>query len=228
MELKEVLKQCMPHIYKIWHMHRVNQNKRADIHKKKAYDKYGNEILADLFEMVINKEYDVSCYYGTLLGLIRDDCLIPWDDDLDFIILDSDSFSWDRFEKDMIAAGFWKYRTIERDGFVLGQSYKKKDVLCDFTLKEPGNSNEKNFYGGYQIPDVKYVNGEEALYRYWECIAPQTERLIEIEKAGTMVKIPSNYEEVLTSYYGENWKTPDPNFVPDRVEISVPTTITYH
>lgn len=224
---KENIKRMFPHIYNIWHEFRVNQNKLADEKKKKAYDQYGIEILRDLFSMVIAKGYNVSCYYGTLLGLIRDDQLIPWDDDLDFIILDIDSFSWEKFEQDMNSAGFWKYRTIENDKGISGQSYKKKDVLCDFTLKEAGNGIVECPYGGYQIPGTHYENGKTALYQYWNCMVPQTGKLIDKIAGGVNIKIPENYESVLTAYYGENWRTPDPDFKPPRNSVELPAKITY-
>lgn len=225
---KEKLKKTFPHLYKMWHTYRVNQNKKNEIIKKESYDKYGYEILKELFEMVVNKQYDVACYYGTLLGLIRDNQLIPWDDDLDFIILDTEKFSWISFERDMKKTGFYKYRTIENNGRIVGQSYKKKGVLCDFSLKRKGSGMEEGLYGCYQIPGKHYENGKTALHQYWKCTVPSINGLVEKKVHNITVKIPQNYEEIIVAYYGEGWKTPDPNFIPERESVELPVKITYH
>lgn len=226
-QVKEKLKNAWPAIYEVWHGVRVKINNRAEQKKKKAYDEYGLEILNDLYSMVFEKGYDVSCYYGTLLGLIRDNRLIPWDDDLDFIILNHSGFSWKKFEKDMKEKGFKLYRTIESETEIIGQSYKKKNVLCDFSLKEPGNEIVENLYGCYEIPGVKYRNGIFALYRFWVYMVPQISSLVEKELAGIKVKIPHNHNEILEAYYGENWRIPDPNFKPDRTSTEVRLRIVY-
>lgn len=214
--MKERLKVVFPSLYKLWHNIRLKINERGEKAKKKAYDKYGLEILNDLFSMVFKKNYEVSCYYGTLLGLVRDNKLIPWDDDLDFVILDSIDFSWKRFEKDMNDIGFRLYRIIENGTGVIGQSYKKKGVLCDFSLKEPGNEVKECLYGCYEIPGVKYNSSDFLPYRFWIYMVPQISSLVDIELSGTKVKIPQNYEEILEAYYGKDWEIPNPNFMPDR------------
>lgn len=226
--MKEKLKKLFPTLYKVWHEARLRKNKKKEKLKKESYDKYGTEVLADLFRMVIANNYDVSCYYGTMLGLVRDDELIPWDDDLDFIILNTKEFSWKKFENDMKSAGFSKYRTIEIDDKIVGQSYVKKKVLCDFSLRNPGNDVEECLYGCYQIEGRHYDNGKEQIYQYWKYQVPQISNLIVKKIKNISIKIPENYEDILIAYYGENWRIPDPNFKPNRKSIEVPTKITVH
>ena len=56
------------------------------------------------------------CYfadYGTLLGIIRDNKLISWDDDIDYGILADDSFDWKGFEKQLSLFGFRKIKEFK-------------------------------------------------------------------------------------------------------------------
>ena len=225
--VKEKLKAAFPVLYKAWHKMRIKRNERAEKAKKKAYDDFGLEILGDLYSMVYEKNYDVSCYYGTLLGLVRDNKLIPWDDDLDFIILNTPSFTWDQFQRDMNGAGFRLYRTIENETGVIAQSYKKKGVLCDFGLKDTGNQTVESLYGCYEIPGVKYDGKEFSPYRFWVYNVPQIPSLESKKLSGIQVKIPQNYKEILEAYYGKNWGTPDPNFKPDRIPTEVMLRVVY-
>ena len=48
--------------------------------------------LRDMDEILFAEGVDYCVMFGTLLGLLRHDGLIPWDDDLDIIIFDTDKF----------------------------------------------------------------------------------------------------------------------------------------
>ncbi|MEE9396476.1 MAG: LicD family protein [Methylococcales bacterium] len=48
--------------------------------------------LRDMDEVLFAEGVDYCVMFGTLLGLLRHDGLIPWDDDLDIIIFDTDKF----------------------------------------------------------------------------------------------------------------------------------------
>jgi hypothetical protein len=48
--------------------------------------------LRDADEILFSEGVDYCIMFGTLLGMIRHDGLIPWDDDLDIIVFDADKF----------------------------------------------------------------------------------------------------------------------------------------
>ncbi len=48
--------------------------------------------LRDMDEILVAEAVDYCVMFGTLLGLLRHDGLIPWDDDMDIIIFDTDKF----------------------------------------------------------------------------------------------------------------------------------------
>ena len=95
--------------------------------------------LKDADEILLAESVDYCVMFGTLLGFVRHDGLIPWDDDLDIIIFDIDKFE-DRCRHQFEERGYVVYediRTIEgterRCGYrihseegisILGQSWK--------------------------------------------------------------------------------------------------------
>ena len=218
----------IPVVYPLWHGMRLKFNEQKEKNKKKAFDKYAMEVLADVMKVTTEKGYKCVCTDGTLLGPIRDGCLIPWDDDMDFSLLEDDIFGWEQFERDMVASGFHKYRTIESDGRISGQSYKKKDVLCDFLIWVPKDAEIEVMLGGFQIPGNTYINGKAAMYQAWKYILPPITGITTLNMQNIEIKIPENYEEVLVALYGKNWRKPDPNFVPEYEEVEKEYIITYH
>lgn len=225
--VKNRLKKIKP-LYNIWHNMRLSINRNKEKKKVEAFRKYGHEILKDISQIIIENKYQCGCIEGTLLGLIRDDRLIPWDDDLDFVILDTNDFSWEEFGNKMAQAGFWKYREIKDNGKIVTVSYKKKDVLCDFSLWKSSGLEMVIPYGVYEIPGYEYINGEAGKYRVWDCTIPTIKEMIIEHRGGILVSIPANYEMLLAAIYGENWRIPDPDFRLDKDEYEKEYIITYY
>ena len=225
-QVKQIFKK-IPVVYPLWHGMRLRINENREKRKKAAFDHYAIAVLDDLMKMTTAKGYPCVCIYGTLLGPVRDGHLIPWDDDMDFAILDTPDFSWARFEKDMRDAGFWKYRTLKSEGNICGQSYKKKDVLCDFAIFPVDGEPKMILSGAYEIPGYVYENGKPAMYRVWDEVIPPITGISTMQMDGINIKIPINSEEMLAAAYGEGWRHPDPNFVPAKEEKEKEYTITY-
>lgn len=226
-KIKQRLKQ-IPIIYPIWHEIRINCNKRKEIKKREAYQKYNQQILNDIFQVAINNKFQLICAYGTLLGIVRDNMLLPWDDDLDFIILDDGTFSWSSFDECMKKSGFWLYREIEQDNKIVEKSYKKKGVLCDVRLWD-NYKKDRTVYGDYfPIQGHAYRSGVFEEYDMTVSNMIPINRII-IKKFNDIdIMLPDNAEDILAEFYGENWKYPDPNYIPGGKKIRIERKITYH
>jgi lipopolysaccharide cholinephosphotransferase len=75
----------------------VTTENHNDIHLFKktgffAEKKLALQHLRDADEILFAGGVDYCIMFGTLLGMLRHDGLIPWDDDLDLIIFDTDKF----------------------------------------------------------------------------------------------------------------------------------------
>lgn len=216
-KVKEILKR-VKFIYIPWHNFRLYLNEKKEEKKRTAYKKYGVHVLKLISRIVMENNYKIAPTEGTLLGLIRDSGLIPWDDDLDFLILDDGNISWTDIEAKLIENGFWKYREKYSNGKLLSQAYKYKNVHCDFVLWPLQKEKLKIDYGCYEYKDMKYENNKEAEYQVWEIEVPAVNKLEYRNIGGMDILVPNNSEELLTGIYGD-WKKPDPNYKPQRIEI---------
>ena len=142
---------------------------------------------------------------GTLLGIRRENRLLPWDNDIDFSVKSTQTDKLSDFIKTLQQAG---YRVKTRN-FTETNSYFKKSDLRMIKIRE------KSFFGllkGKVCADIfiKYPIGEN---HYWEIASktkfvPSTfyEKFTTINFKGFGFSIPLLTDDYLTYRYG-NWKT---------------------
>lgn len=228
-QTKKMIKQTIKKIkiiYYPWHSFRLFINKKKEELKKKAYKRYGYDALRIICQIVLENNFKIAVTEGTLLGLYRDKKLIPWDDDLDFMIIADSYFSWERLEEKLKSNNFWKYREKRKNGNLISQAYKWKNVHCDFVLMDSGKEHIKVDYGCYEYKNLTYVNNVESEYQVWEIEIPAVKKIIYKKINDIKIPFPENSEDILVALYGD-WKNPNSNYKPQRKEIRKKFVFTY-
>lgn len=132
-------------------------------------------------------------FYGTLLGIIREDSCIEDDDDLDI----------------MINCDYQKLRSVfEKRGFTFTSKFKirnSKKILKSLPTQEFSsfdfymcNVNESgDFHTPWHgvISTDSYVNTDTKTFVYKEWLS-------------TVLQLPNNYESKLINMYGTSWRVP--------------------
>ena len=170
------------------------------------------QMLKDITSLL--GELDVTCFleFGTLLGIIREDRLLPWDTDLDISITDADLQKVvDNKRK------FWKigyrirFRRFKND---IG-SYKKGEIRI---IKV--QTRKWYFFKDKSILDIFIMKREDDGHTFVVNDKPHILKTIpvdfhdkfsKINFAGKSFTIPSNHESYLEYIYGD-WRTPKKEF----------------
>ena len=128
----------------------------------------------------------VSPAYGTLLGIVRENNFIEWDEDIDLFVLKED--------KEKLLDAFWD---LKDEGFELVRVDR-----CDYLYSIMRDGEYIDFYIMENIsPEVRTSYGEHfVLEKYLT-------NLIEWDFNGLTIYVPHDYEECLEFIYGD-WKTP--------------------
>lgn len=134
--------------------------------------------------------------FGTLLGIIRDNDFIDWDEDIDLMVLSED--------KEELLDSFWDLREIGFDVIRQDRCYHTISVMrngeyIDFNIMDSVSPELRTDYGGGFFFEKHLTD------------------LIEWDFMGLKVMIPKDYEEYLSFMYGD-WRTPVRYIQPDLSE----------
>ena len=107
----------------------LQKNRRKDLQK------YGMDILRMVDSALITNHINYFVDFGTLLGLVREKGFIKHDLDMDFGILETDSFSWDKLECLMTANKMKKIRQFVYKGIIT-------EIMCLFSYEKSAVSDQ--------------------------------------------------------------------------------------
>ncbi len=139
--------------------------------------------------------------FGTLIGIMRDGDLIPWDDDIDLAIEESYSKEIEEFIKN---DAFYNYKDIK---WVITKIVDKDLNVVSFDLNFTSQS-IKQFTISIalkRIVDDKVI--KIGSLGQWFNPSHCIETLEVLNWKGTNIFIPSSFDEYLTFMYGD-WRTP--------------------
>lgn len=143
------------------------------------------ENLGVLLEVLKKNNVLVSPALGTLLGIIRENNFIEWDEDIDLFVLEED--------KNKLLNAFWDLKEV---GFDLVRVDR-----CDMLYSVMRNGEYIDFYIMEKLsPEVR---GSADIFMFERHLT----ELIDWDFRGLTISVPKDYEEFLEFRYGD-WRTP--------------------
>ena len=176
-------------------------------HKQRLLRRYGYEALGRIHEALSNARIPYFVDYGTLLGLVRNQELIPHDSDMD-IALSPSSVTLSEVCTVLQKQGFVFNRAFEYDGKIVCLNMLYKDVPVDFFKYFESRLPGKMFcYSFYWNEKTAYQSISENSARH--AILPTVTSCVSKRIHGVDLSVPDNAEAILVAEYGRNWKIPD-------------------
>ena len=200
----------LPNYYMSYSLIKKNKlsKKQKLILKRKNVQKYGIEVLCEL-KLIFDKLGIINfADFGTLLGLIRDDKLLSHDLDLDYGIIHGD-FSIQDINLHLERIGFSLWREYFYRRKIVQLSYHYKNIKVDINIYQKYRGQMKTWLF-YRSPKTIYKNNERNIV---EMEYSSIDKTKPIKVKGCSINIPENNEYLLKEKYGENWKTPDKNWI---------------
>ena len=160
---------------------------------------------------------DYTAAFGTLLGLIRSDQLIPWTADMDYIIpskavANAMVHLWDHNKTGLAHVFQGINRICLTHDFADGKLAKFQTVSRGPNLDTRG-SPYIDLYVGRDHPQFPDDFNEIDHCRHTKTDIFPTKRALFYHNTLSQ-RIPANPEQLLRTYYGENWTHPNPDRSP--------------
>jgi phosphorylcholine metabolism protein LicD len=175
--------------------------------------KRANILLSDI--VILFDKYNITYHLegGTLLGLVRDNQLLPWDHDIDISIPSSEIKKLLKIKNILEKSYRVKLHYFKTNTYIL-----ESDKLRLIKVKNKYTSLLKNIspyiFRRFDVVLDIFVKYSDDKDTYWEA-SKKTMRVSskyytsyeEIEYNNYNYKVPNNYKEYLREKYGD-WKTP--------------------
>ena len=158
---------------------------------KGSYSSENGDLILEHISSVVD-EANVRLFLmgGTLLGLIRDNQLLPWDKDLDFGC----------FAEDASISDLWQI-------FLDSPYFVPMGVVGDRLIKLRHMSGVTvDIFVNFKENDVRWHGGQ------FICWRDKAFSLDEVTLQDRRFYIPRDPEAYLAGHYGEAWSQPDPDF----------------
>ncbi|OFX88357.1 MAG: hypothetical protein A2W99_07755 [Bacteroidetes bacterium GWF2_33_16] len=175
------------------------------------------KVLFDVVDFLESEGIDYWLEGGTLLGLVRDKELLPWDHDIDLSIPAKDA---DKFALNIRKINKKGYRVTQRRMLKDIGAFKSGDYRI-FKVKRFLPSILKIVFAVAHkhmvVADI-FVKASDDKYTYWQAM----EKIMRVdckyyssyetvEYLGRNLRVPFNYKAYLTEKYGD-WSTPIKNW----------------
>lgn len=156
-------------------------------------------VCANLFN---EHNMEASIFYGTLLGFYREKKVIPYDNDIDFIMDES------HFDKVKALAKYLK--TKKHDLQMIIRSEKGQLIKLIYRCPETG----KKVKGDIFLFQREYTKKGSQAYITYEKHSFQWEHIVPFKRDvmyGVSIWVPQNIPKVLETQYGPNYMIPNPH-----------------
>ncbi len=165
----------------------------------------GHQIISIIASQAYKKKLPLFIEWGTLIGIVRDGGIIPWDDDIDFSSL------LDLFDEVIEFLFDIKQFLESQTNSIIAIKNLKNKITIDIQSKD------KSFYDIHVDIDFKEIKNNEAIQisnPIWYTPAKHIEKLDTFMWNGVKIYIPSNVDKYLSFVYGD-WKTPKRDYSMD-------------
>lgn len=183
--------------------------------------KLAKEIMLWICDLFNRYEINYHIDHGTLLGITRDDRILPWDCDVDFAVHVKDAKRTEQILYDHLKT--FKSKYFKKNNWIFKLSTKKINIEneavempCAIYIINQTNEVVSEFFHelGEFLLDIKFKyskngkifwNVSEKLLSCDEniCFPPKEYKFEE-----SIVKIPAKNKLYLEAVYGKDWKTP--------------------
>ena len=175
--------------------------------KEKGYE-VAHQLLSDVCTLL--DQHDISYHLegGTLLGIVRDKKLIPWDHDLDISILASDADRILQVLKHLPRRWRISKRFHDNDSHLWNRNQLRLIKIKSRRLYFlPGNDCLDIF--------IKFFDDDFAYWKVDRHIMRASKKYYSgnetVEFMGKALSVPLDYQGYLTEKYGD-WQTPEPDW----------------
>lgn len=182
------------------------RKKQQDKKLIKITHKYGYDINTIINE-ILGEKFEYYAWSGTLLGVVRENAFIKYDNDMDYGITITDESVWKELYKIMVGKGFSYHHHFEKDGKITEIAFRYKGVHVDF-FGIYKNENQGKYWFGARLNDIDYNDNE---FTPVEVEFDYSMGIIKKDIKNTKFNIPNFYHEILVANYGKNYMTPIKN-----------------